>query len=257
MLTDINNILLRDAILRVGEVSGIEGRKVFIKVDKDKNSSDLLLDGEIIKNVSVGSYVEIRKGFLSLIGKADGEKLTEETYFKKGEDNQLRQVDKNSRFLTLSLVGYIGFDGRFVGGIKELPLMGNEAFVLTDEKIHSIHNLRKSNHSLHITIAKTDAEEIEVDLPVDGIFNSHIAVFGNTGSGKSNTVASLYQGLFDACGQDDRFLENCTFLIFDFNGEYTKDSCITQRKLTYSLRTWDETGDKLPTTFDELFEVET
>lgn len=257
MVTALNNILLRDAILRVGEVSGIDGRKVFIKVDKNKNSSDLLLDGEIIKNVSVGSYVEIRKGFLSIIGKADGEKLTEETYLKKGADNQLRQVDKNVRFLTLSLVGYIGFDDKFVGGIKELPLIGNEAFILTDQKIHSIHNLRKSNDPLHITIAKTDAEEIEVDLPIDGIFNSHIAVFGNTGSGKSNTVASLYQGLFDACGQDDHFLQNCMFLIFDFNGEYTKRHCITSKKLTYNLRTQDDTGDKLPMTFSELFEVET
>lgn len=256
MLTEMNNILLRDAILRVGEVSGIEGRKVFIKVDREKNSSDLLLDGEIIKNVSVGSYVEIRKGFLSLIGKADGEKLTEETYLKKGADNQLRQVDKNIRFLTISLVGYIGFDGKFVGGIKELPLMGNEAFILTDQKIHAIHNLRKSKDSLHITIAKTDAEEIEIDLPVDGIFNSHIAVFGNTGSGKSNTVASLYQGLFDVCGETPRFLQNCRFLIFDFNGEYTKEDCITRKKRIYNLKTQDNTGDKIPLSFDEMFDKE-
>jgi len=70
----LNDSLLKDAILRVGEVSGIEGRKVFIKVDKNKNSSDLLFDGDIIKNIAVGSYVEIKKGFLSIIGKADGEK---------------------------------------------------------------------------------------------------------------------------------------------------------------------------------------
>jgi hypothetical protein len=248
---------VRDAILRIGEVSGIEGRKVFVKVDKNKNSSDLLLDGEIIKNVSVGSYVEIRKGFLSIIGKADGEKLTEESYFKKGENNQLQQVDKNSRFLTLSLVGYIGFDGRFVGGVKELPLMGNEAFVLTDRKIHSIHNLRKDQDSLHITIAKTDNEEIDVSLPIDGIFNSHIAVFGNTGSGKSNTVASLFQGLFNTCSGFAGFSSNCQFVIIDFNGEYIKDECITPNKRTYNLRTRDNFGDKLPTTFDELFDVET
>src|SRR5688572_9916750 len=126
MFKDMNSILIRDAILRIGQVSGIEGRKVFIKVDRNKNSSDLLLDGEIVKNISVGNYVEIRKGFLSIIGKADGEKLTEELYFKKGDNNQIRQMDKNIRYLTISLVGYIGFDGRFVGGIKELPLVGNE-----------------------------------------------------------------------------------------------------------------------------------
>lgn len=257
MLTDMNSILVRDAILRVGQVSGIEGRKVFISVDKNKNSSDLLLDGEIVKNVSVGSYVEIRKGFLSIIGKADGEKLTEEIHLKKTDDNKLQQVDKNSRILTLSLVGYIGFDGKFIGGIKELPLIGNEAFVLTEQKIHSIHNLKQGEASLHVRIAKTEAEEIQIDLPVDGIFNSHVAVFGNTGSGKSNTVAALYQGLFETCGQKRTFLENCRFLIFDFNGEYTKEDCITTQKRIYNLKTQDDTGDKIQLTSAEMFDNET
>lgn len=253
----MNKTLIRDAILRIGQVSGIEGRKVFIKVDKNKNSSDLLIDGEIIKNVSVGSYIEIRKGFLSIIGKADGERLTEETYIKKGPNNQLQEVDRNVRFLTISLVGFIGFDGKFVGGIKELPLIGNEAFVLTDHKIHSIHNLRKSSAALHISIARTDVEEIPIYLPIDGVFNSHIAVFGNTGSGKSNTVAALYQGLFDTCGENEGFLLNCRFLIFDFNGEYTKEDCITLQKTIYNLKTQDWTGDRIPLSFAELFDNET
>ena len=79
------NKLLKNAILRIGEVSGIEGRKVFIKVDKNKNSSDILFDGNVIKNIAVGSYVEIKKGFLSIIGKVDSEKLTEEVVFNKNK----------------------------------------------------------------------------------------------------------------------------------------------------------------------------
>lgn len=195
MFPTLNKMLLADAILRIGEVSEIKGTKVFIRVDKDKNSSDLLLDGEIIKNVSVGSYIEIRKGFSAIIGKADGEQLTEDTVFLKRENNQYDQVDRNRRFLALSLVGYIGIDGRFRGGIKELPLIGNEAFVVTDEKIHQIHNLSGDATQPHITIAQTDVEGIALDFPIDGLFNSHMAVFGNTGSGKSNTVAALYQAL--------------------------------------------------------------
>jgi DNA helicase HerA-like ATPase len=108
-----------------------------------------------------------------------------------------------------------------------------------------------------VRIAKTEAEEIQIDLPVDGIFNSHIAVFGNTGSGKSNTVAALYQGLFDTCGENQGFLRNCRFLIFDFNGEYTKEGCITPKKRIYNLTTQDESGDKIPLTSAELFDNET
>ena len=48
----MNYHLIKDAILRVGEVKGIEGRKVYIEVDKNKNASELLFDGEILKNIS-------------------------------------------------------------------------------------------------------------------------------------------------------------------------------------------------------------
>jgi hypothetical protein len=247
--------LLKKSILRVGEVSGIEGRRVFIKVDKDKNSSDLLFDGDVIKNVSVGAYIEIKKGFISIIGKIDGERLKED--LAERSSSEYKQLNKNDRSLSVSLVGYIGFNGRFVGGIKELPLIGNEAFILTEQKIHSIHNLVKRDCSLKICIAKTDVEEISISLPVDGIFNSHIAIFGNTGSGKSNTLAALYQGLFIACEGRQTFTENSRFLFFDFNGEYVKGNCLTRKKKVYSLKTQDDTGDKLPLSSEDFFDNET
>lgn len=253
----MNDALIKDAILRVGEVSGIEGRKVYIALDKNKNTSDLLFDGKIIKNISVGSYIEIRKGFLSIIGKVDGEKLIEEAFFKKDKDNQYQRIDKNKRTLTVSLSGYIGIDGKFVGGIKELPLIGNEAYILTEAKIHKVHNLLKKDSSLKISIAKTDIEEVSIDFPVDGLFNSHIAIFGNTGSGKSNTLAALYQELIIALNGKEKFKNNCKFLIFDFNGEYTKDTCITSEKKVYNLSTRENDKNKIPMSFDDLMDIET
>ena len=183
----MNTDLQKDAVLRIGEVSEIIGRTVFITVDKNKNASDLVYNGVLIKNISVGAYIEIRKGFLSIIGKIEGEKLLKEKYIdEKGNEYQI--IDKNKRFLSITLCGYINSNGKFIGGIKELPLMGNEAFLITEEKINIIHNLVKSNTTLKISIAKTEIDEIPVHFPIDGLFNSHIAIFGNTGSGKSQVV---------------------------------------------------------------------
>ena len=39
----MKNKLIKDSILRVGEVSGIDGRKVYISLDKNKNASELFL----------------------------------------------------------------------------------------------------------------------------------------------------------------------------------------------------------------------
>lgn len=252
----MNDALIKDAVLRVGEVCGIEGRKVFILLDKDKNSSDLVFDGDILKNISVGSYIEIRKGFLSIIGKVEGEKLEEDEFRYKDEDNQYQYIDKNIRMLSVSLFGFIDMYGRFVGGIKELPLIGNEAFILTESKIHTIHNLLKKDASIKICIAKTDVEEVPVYFPVDGLFNSHIAIFGNTGSGKSNTLAALYQDMFFALSTRPKFKENSRFFFFDFNGEYTKDTCLTKEKVVYNLSTRNN-KDKIPMAFDELMDIET
>ncbi len=253
----MNEALLKDAVLRVGEVCGIEGRKVFIRLDKEKNSSDLLLNGNILKNISVGSYVEIRKGFLSIIGKAEGEKLEEDNFKYKDNENQYKIIDKNKRTLVVTLSGFIGSDGRFIGGIKELPLIGNEAFILTESKIHTIHDLLKKESSLKICIAKTDIEEVPISLPVDGLFNSHIAIFGNTGSGKSNTLASLYQSMISVLSAKSNFQSNCKLFFFDFNGEYTKKSCLSHSKKVYNLATKGDNKDKIPMTFDELMDIET
>jgi len=253
----MNSALLKDAILKIGEVSGIEGRKVFIRVDKNKNSSDLLFDGDIIKNISVGSYVEIRKGFLGLIGKAEGENLSEDVSTGSEELAEYSGINRNKRILTLNLVGYIGYDGKFVGGIKELPLIGNEAFILTENKIHSIHNLSHDNSELKVNISKTATEGVPISLPIDGIFNSHIAIFGNTGSGKSNTLAALYQGFFDVCSGSEEFFTNSKFLLIDFNGEYTQPECITLKKEVYRLKTSGANGHSIPMAFDDLFDEET
>ena len=67
-----------EAILKVGNVNAVKGRNVEVLIDKRKNSSNLLFNGQVIKNVSVGSYIKICKGFEILIGKIDGEYISED-----------------------------------------------------------------------------------------------------------------------------------------------------------------------------------
>ncbi|HUS10019.1 MAG TPA: ATP-binding protein [Pyrinomonadaceae bacterium] len=247
--------LTRDAILRVGEVSGVDGRRIYILVDKNKNLSDMFLDGDILRNTSVNSYVEIRKGFLSIIGRVEGEKIEEEFY--RAPETNRDFINRNKRILTVSLAGYIDETGSFTGGAKELPLIGNEAYIVSQEKIHVIHNLVHDD-SPYINIATSYGEGFDIQLPIDGLFNSHIAIFGNTGSGKSNTLAYLYQELFKTLRERNlhAFTENSRFVLFDFNGEYTSNSCISTDKTVYALSTRSEDADKLPLSEDGLLDVE-
>src|SRR5690606_39674487 len=79
-------------------------------------------------------------------------------------------------------------------------------------------------------------EEIAVGLPWKRLFNSHIGIFGNTGSGKSNTLAKLYTVLFD---QKLPFIVGKSrFIILDFNGEYSGEQLApADYKRVYQLST--------------------
>lgn len=86
--------------------------------------------------------------------------------------------------------------------------------------------------------------------------NSHIAIFGNTGSGKSNTLAALYKagtaGIKNLLGDD--YHKRSRFILFDFNGEYTAAQCITTEKKVYNLNTHHANGDKIPLPREVLLE---
>ncbi|MEA5163529.1 ATP-binding protein [Cereibacter johrii] len=58
----------------------------------------------------------------------------------------------------------------------------------------------------------------DVKVRIDDFFGGHTAVLGNTGSGKSCTVASVLQSLFDKT--DEFHARGATFVVFDVNGEY-------------------------------------
>ncbi len=129
------DLLVEEAVFRVGEVVAVRGRTIKIRVDKAKNGSHLLYRGQLLRNVSVGGYVKISKGFSDLIGKVDGEEITPEF----PDDAYRSQRDRVDRILTVSLVGFISRE-QFRRGVRELPLVGNECFLLSEAEFDRIHS---------------------------------------------------------------------------------------------------------------------
>ena len=239
-------------VLRVGEVTVVTGRRVFVAVDTDKNLSELFFNGDVLRNIAVGSYIDIRKGFLSLIGRVEGENAQSED---KRQASLMRPAER--RVLTVVLVGFLDNQGQFSGGTKELPLVGNEAFILTKQKVHQVHSL-VSGSNLALNIARSEYEGYEIALPVDGLINSHIAIFGNTGSGKSNTLAMIYQEFISTMRARNAavFERRCRILLFDFNNEYVGENCLTSHKCVVRLSTRDDDGDKIPLGAGGLNDIE-
>lgn len=243
--------LIQEAVLRVGEVVGISGRRIYVAIDTNKNLSELFLNGDVLRNVGVGSYVDIRKGFLGIIGRVEGENAD-----SIGQYEKFLPPLNGKRILIVSLVGYIDNSGQFIGGTKELPLVGNEVFLLTKTRTMQVHSLVSEN-DLGLHIGKTEFEGYEITLPIDGLMNSHLAIFGNTGSGKSNTVATIYSSFIKELTSRNakKFEQNCKILFLDFNNEYISDECISPNKKVYQLNT-RVVQDKIPIGSGSLLNLE-
>lgn len=226
--------LQKDSIFRVGKVISVEGRTVKIEVDKTKNSSHLLFNGEIIRNISVNSYIKITKGFIRIIGKVDGEFIVEDKSFL--DKDYSSEKEKIKRILVVQLMGFFSKKG-FERGIKELPLINNECYLLDRQEFQEVHRFVKKNDLPLIVGTLTHEQGQKVEIGISELFASHIGIFGNTGSGKSYTLAKIYNELFTRFQNEEKFNKNAKFLLFDFNGEYNGPNCIIPNKKVYNLST--------------------
>lgn len=247
-----DDILMHDSIFQIGEVISIQGREVQILVDKQKNLSHLFYQGVLIKNVSVGGYIKIAKGYNYIIAKVDGERIEEDSNFNSA---YAAQTEKMQRILYVKILGYIE-NRQYMKGIKELPLLGNKCFLLDKKEFDTLYKF-VSNTDVPIRIGTLlNEERMAVELSVDKLFSSHIGIFGNTGSGKSYTLANIYKQLFDKFAENENFKANAKFLLFDFNGEYSYPNCITEHKKIYDLSTKETTrNQKIPLLEEDLLDV--
>ena len=253
-----NKQILKDSIFKIGKVISVDGRLVKAKVDKTKNTSHLLYKGELLRNISVGGYIKIVKGFTVIIGKVKGEYVLEEKTFSKKRYGNDRE--KISRTLEIELLGFFQ-NGDFKRGIKELPLIDNECYLLESSEFNEVHDFVDRKKDKPLTIGSLSFERgQEISVGINSLFASHIGIFGNTGSGKSYTLAKIYSELFKQYKDKKNFKKNAHFLLMDFNGEYSSETCITSDKKVYNLSTKkvekNDKRDKFPISESDLINTE-
>ena len=251
---DHDDYLLKKSIFRIGEVSSVDGREVSVRVDQEKNRSHIIYRGELLSNVSVGGYVKLIKGFNSLIGKIEKEYVKEDKT-DSHSPGYTQAEERFVRFLSVKMLGYFSGD-KYRKGIKELPLIGNECILLDAEEYQKIHSFAQEGEcTIRLGALMTD-ERVSIDVSIDRLFASHIGIFGNTGSGKSHTLATLYKNLFQEFGVQKAFQNNARFILFDFNGEYANATTITPLKKVYNLSTKIDPADRIHLSSEDILTPE-
>lgn len=213
--------------INVGEVVAVKGIQVTLRIYDESNLETLFYDGKKYKGVSIREYIGIKRGFCLIVCIIEGEYL-DERYFER-EENKIQYIRK----IEVKPIGYFE-QYKFNDGIKLMPMIKDKAYLLNESQVISIFN-QGSDGSF--SIGKMLKEETPISLPWNKVFNSHIGVFGNTGSGKSNTLTKLYTELFN--NYEDKLLNKSQFLLIDFNGEYTGNQLIKNplNKQVYKLNT--------------------
>ena len=173
-------------------------------VSEHTNDMPLIkIDDELILAGHVGSYVVVRQSSIAVMALVF--KIWEQDRFDSQND---RQTD---RFISLIPVGELQEDGGFVRGVRHYPTPGAKVFAVGISEINAIF-ARFRSYEFYIGQLASH-RDYQVSLDPKAFFSRHFAIIGQSGSGKSWTVASLIQSTITA-------MPNSHMIMLDLHGEY-------------------------------------
>lgn len=242
---------------KLGVIVAVDGTISTVGMYNMSNDPDLIWNGDILIGPKVGAYLTIRQNDAQIIASVITEKVIDQqnTIKSKEFDNRYSKNSIN-RVIQLKTQGVIT-NGKFEITSSCVPMIGNEVTLTTQKELEMIYGVSEDDicNENTIEIGKSVLEKQAIRLPINNFFASHIGIFGNTGSGKSNTLHKLYLELFKSKYKTG-ILNKSQFLIIDFNGEYTQKDAFglsKKDKRVFNINT-RKPQDKIIVTRDYLFD---
>lgn len=108
----------------------------------------------------------------------------------------------------------------FQRGVESYPTVGDPVLIPTQSQLRQIV---ESGAKRRVLIGHSPlAANAEVKIDPDRLFGRHLAILGNTGSGKSCSVAGLIRWSLEAAREEGKIKQsNARFIVLDPNGEYS------------------------------------
>ena len=166
-----------------GKIKYISDNTAVVEINKDGNLVSNLMN-------------------LHVVFESNGDKLL----------GEVKNVDENS--VKIELLGE--FAGtRFIAGTIKKPTLISTLRVINEEELDIIMGKADEN-SLYIGKSPIYKDR-SIYANINDLFSNHLAIFGNSGSGKSCSVSRIVQNIF----LNQNFLaQNANLFIFDAYGEY-------------------------------------
>ena len=122
--------------------------------------------------------------------------------------------DINDQIIKIRFLGEI-VGNRFVGGVIRKPTFNASLRLINREEVGML--VGEDNDESMVLGASPLYDNYPIRVDINDLFSSHLAIFGNSGSGKSCGVARILQNIFS----NSKLLPfKSNFFIFDAYGEY-------------------------------------
>lgn len=199
----------------IGHIVDVQGHLLTATLvdDEQGESPAVNIGGEDILVGQLGSYVAVRQNDVHVI--AIVTRMTEQEALlgsvietPTGEDSRLPFAKRIAR---LTPIGSIGTDGQFDRGVRRYPTTGAEVHAIGSADIAKMFN-RFQSKGFNVGGLPWQ-KETRIYLDPTNLFGRHFAVLGQTGSGKSWTVASLIQKAV-------AIMPKAHIILIDLHGEY-------------------------------------
>jgi DNA helicase HerA-like ATPase len=166
----------------------------------DQGTSDRAPGINNIRIGQVGSYLAVKQSNLQTLV------MVERSYRATDGKGHAAQM------VRLTPLGELNQKGEFTKGVSRFPNIGDEVQVVSPEYLKRIFS---AHSDVSYKVGRlVSFEDIDVHLDASAFFGRHVAILGQSGSGKSWTVTSLIQSALHSMPQ-------AHIVLLDMHGEYS------------------------------------
>lgn len=204
--------------MKIGKIISVEYDKFRVRLFSSTRNSTVNIAGKVYYFGNIGSYLKTANStgghiFCEVVSIIDW----------VGKDNQVYSAFNldSSREMIIKPIGTLNGED-FKMGVGIFPQLYSDVEIVTDDDLDIILRNKEDDkeEGIHCSITIGRSKNLinyEISLSINKLFNIHTAVLGNSGSGKSNTIAHILQEIYR---KENNEALGAKTIIFDANGEY-------------------------------------
>ncbi len=170
----------------------------------------------------IGKIISIDENIVKVnltIGEEEQSDIINKHIILEGKSGKLvgEAISVDNGILKILMVGEFQ-ENKFLPGSIKKPSLTSSVRTINNDELNILIGIEPGKNDEYLLLGKSHIyNNYPVNVRYNNFFNSHFAIFGNTGSGKSCSVATIIQNIFS---KTNPVAYKSNLFIFDVYGEY-------------------------------------